>query len=290
MARRGLLVSNAAVSNGCTRASILIEHLKRLLYKRRAGTALARCPALTTTRKDRAMGCNFSTLLAPAKASPACDIERWLPISGFPAYAISSQGRVMRIVMGGNGSKPGRILKSWDNQGYRQIDLCRDGKVHTLALHRIVCTAFHGNPPTPSHHAAHNDGDPSNSDADNLRWATGAQNEADKKLHGTTARGVTHGSRTKPWRVASGERNGKATKPEATVRGERVGGSKLTAADVVAIRLDTRSHRAIALDYGVSRQTVSSAISGDTWAHVPGTTGPARVALRMMAAQAGLAL
>jgi hypothetical protein len=43
-------------------------------------------------------------------------------------------------------------------------------------LHRLICTAWHGPPPTPEHtHVCHKDLDPSNSQPDNLEWATPAE-------------------------------------------------------------------------------------------------------------------
>jgi len=44
-------------------------------------------------------------------------------------------------------------------------------------LHRLICTAWHGPPPTPEHtETNHKDGDASNNQPDNLRWTTRAEN------------------------------------------------------------------------------------------------------------------
>lgn len=55
----------------------------------------------------------------------------------------------------------------------------------TRRLHRLVCEAFHGPEPQPGMDAAHNDGDRRNNHANNLRWATRAENIADQWSHGT---------------------------------------------------------------------------------------------------------
>lgn len=52
-------------------------------------------------------------------------------------------------------------------------------------------------------------------------------------------------------------------------RKERAGHTKLTTADVVAIRADTRPLKAIAADYGVHFGTIAWAKNGRSWTHVP---------------------
>jgi hypothetical protein len=59
----------------------------------------------------------------------------------------------------------------------------------TLTFHRAVALAFLGNPPSAAHEVAHNDGDPRNNAPSNLRWATHADNNADRERHGTDVHG-----------------------------------------------------------------------------------------------------
>jgi len=57
--------------------------------------------------------------------------------------------------------------------GYCDVGVC--GK--NYKLHRLICTAWHGPPPTPEHtETNHKDGDASNNQPDNLRWTTRAEN------------------------------------------------------------------------------------------------------------------
>lgn len=51
-------------------------------------------------------------------------------------------------------------------------------------------------------------------------------------------------------------------------QGEKASGAKLTEAQAIAILSDTRTHAAIALDYGVTRATVSHLKRGKTWKHL----------------------
>lgn len=58
-------------------------------------------------------------------------------------------------------------------------------------VHRIVCKAAHGEPPTPKHHAAHwcGKGHLACIAPNHLRWATAKENAADKIIHGTNQKG-----------------------------------------------------------------------------------------------------
>ncbi len=81
--------------------------------------------------------------------------------------------------------------------------------------------AFIGAPPTELHEVAHHDGDPSNNAVTNLRWATRAENHADKLRHGTHNRGERHPL------------------------------SKVTDAQVAAMRASTRSAKHLAAEHGI---------------------------------------
>lgn len=106
--------------------------------------------------------------------------------------------------------------------------------------HRAMCTLKHGDPPFAGAEAAHSCGKGREGciHPKHLRWATQAENNKDKILHGTTH---------------AGERN-----PQA----------RLTWADVRVIRERADSgetHGKIALDYGVNRSNVSQIARGVTW-------------------------
>lgn len=193
--------------------------------------------------------------------------EEWRVIAEFPVYSVSSHGRVMRSVAGATNAKVG-LLKQNTIHGYKYVGLCENGRVYSRRVNRLVCIAFHGDPPSSKHHAAHDDNDRANNAKGNLRWATGSENMLDKHRHGTMPIGDKNGARMHPERLARGTRNGKHTKPQQTPRGESHGRSRLTESQVLQIRRDDRSRRAIASAYGVSKCAIDGIKTGKTWGHI----------------------
>ena len=164
----------------------------------------------------------------------------WRTITDFPDYEISEMGNVRRIT-NCHAAKVGRPLKPYSIQGYPAVRLCRDGRTGVRKLHRLVAKAFIGPAPTPAHQVAHNDGNPANSSAANLRWATAKENHADKRAHGTDNKG---------------SRNGRA---------------KLTAEIVANIRRRYKRRHpqdgaaAMAREYGVTDVAILKAITRANW-------------------------
>ena len=119
--------------------------------------------------------------------------EVWLPVYGYDGfYEASNLGRVRRDIEAAARSLgvPGKEIKpSSDQAGYMRISLCKNGLVRSKPVHRIVLEAFCGPPPFEGAHAAHNDGDPSNNNLSNLRWATPAENQADIDRHNRRCKG-----------------------------------------------------------------------------------------------------
>lgn len=172
--------------------------------------------------------------------------EEWLPVVGWEGlYEVSSHGRVRsfdRVVRCGYGRTrvfPGRILTGWFHQGYPMVALTEGDRTRRTYTHRLVCEAFNGPPPSEKHEVAHNDGEPGNIHYRNLRWATHAENEADKIEHGTAPIGEKHGS------------------------------AKLTADQVMKIRAANDPNLGdLARKYGVSRATVCIIRKGKIWRHL----------------------
>ena len=117
------------------------------------------------------------------------------------------------------------------SHGYGQAII--NGK--RVLAHRYVCSVVHGRPPSPNLDAAHSCGNKLCMNKRHLRWATRAENEADKLSHGKQARGEIHGQ------------------------------AKLTKDQVLAIRSAPGSQRKIAAKYKITQQTVSDIKLGRRW-------------------------
>jgi Helix-turn-helix domain of resolvase/HNH endonuclease len=101
------------------------------------------------------------------------------PIPGWPGYFASREGRIFSTK-----ARFGKLreIKGWMSpEGYVSVGLSR--RKHYV--HRVVCLAFHGEPPFPSAHACHNNGIPWDNRADNLRWDSVKGNREDMRRHGT---------------------------------------------------------------------------------------------------------
>lgn len=89
---------------------------------------------------------------------------------------------------------PGEDCLIWqfacDSHGYGQIN--KDGRVQYV--HRALCEAVNGPPPSKSHQAAHGCGKGNIGcvNPKHVRWATTAENAADKEVHGTLPFGEAH--------------------------------------------------------------------------------------------------
>lgn len=120
------------------------------------------------------------------------------------------------------------------------------GRIHhnnrMYPVHRLVCEIIEGPPPSPKHEAAHNCGNGRLGCVNkrHMRWATPAENSADKVTHGTHNRGENH------YR------------------------SRLTEDDVRSIRAmeGKVDERDIAVEYNVSRGCISRIMRRGTWRHI----------------------
>ena len=139
------------------------------------------------------------------------------------------------------GRTPQGMAMEWpfrkDHSGYGMI--YQDGI--TTGAHRVICRLAHGQPPTATHQAAHSCNNPSCVNPSHLRWATPSENQQDRIAHGTYQ------------------------------CGEQIAGSRLSPADVLAIRAAVGSQMQIAQRFGIGRGTVRAILSGRTWKHITET-------------------
>ena len=114
------------------------------------------------------------------------DREIWRIVPSVPGVLASSHGRVMRIPTfsrqpnGGLRQRGGvPTFGVWDKKnlrfGWRVL-----GK--NFKVHRLICEAFNGAPPTPDHIVLHRDEDASHNRPGNLKWGTQVENAAAPKL------------------------------------------------------------------------------------------------------------
>lgn len=116
----------------------------------------------------------------------------WRPVPGWVGfYEVSDDGQVRslpRVIVGRTG-KPlpvrGRTLRPTPNEdGYLKVALSRDNTRTTRGVHQIVLEAFVGPAPDGAE-ACHNNGNPADNRATNLRWDTRSGNRRDRLRHGT---------------------------------------------------------------------------------------------------------
>jgi len=105
--------------------------------------------------------------------------EVWKPVVGYEGwYSVSSLGRVRRDRQA-IGTQAGKLLSLRPRKGgYVPVVLSKNGVTKQFLVHVLVCTAFHGPPPSPDHEVNHksDDGDRSNNCEDNLEWGTHGKN------------------------------------------------------------------------------------------------------------------
>lgn len=111
----------------------------------------------------------------------------WREIPGFDgAYEVSDNGRIRTVHAHPKGRTPaGHVMKPrLHENGYLNVGLRRGKRRVVVGVHRLVATAFHGEP-QPGWEARHLDGDKTNNAASNLRWGTHSDNVRDSVAAGT---------------------------------------------------------------------------------------------------------
>lgn len=121
-------------------------------------------------------------------------MSEWRPVPDWEGfYEVTAEGRIRslsRVVRSAYNSrtyKNGKELQpvAHPRFGYLTVGLSRDGQATRRAVHSLVAETFIGPRPNGAE-VCHIDGNPANNGLENLRYGTHAENEADKRRHGTS--------------------------------------------------------------------------------------------------------
>lgn len=120
-----------------------------------------------------------------------------LPIPGIDRkYAAGSDGNIYcysEARVNARKPKPFRLASALGSEGYPFVAIIEQSRKRSKSVHVLICMAYHGPKPSDTHEVRHGDGSRTNTLPSNLSWGTPAQNEADKRRHGTVAEGSRHG-------------------------------------------------------------------------------------------------
>jgi hypothetical protein len=96
------------------------------------------------------------------------ECEIWMKIDGYENYEVSSFGNVKNL-------KTGRILKPYNRGGYYCVGLCKNSKLLTFNIHRLVAKTFIPNPENKQQ-VNHKDKNSLNNNLENLEWCSNKEN------------------------------------------------------------------------------------------------------------------
>jgi len=119
-----------------------------------------------------------------------CVSMKWKQIPGWEHYRVNDKGNVQSGVCSFNIDGLHSIVwkdikASVKPNGYYKVSFYRPGLNRTFHVHRLVAEAFVDGRTREKKYVCHNDNDPSNNRAENLRWDTQKGNIAHKYKFGT---------------------------------------------------------------------------------------------------------
>lgn len=122
---------------------------------------------------------------------------RPIPVSPNDCYMAGSDGNIYSCTRYAGFGRKERcdwyaLTPARGKRNYASVSLCHENKRVTKNIHRLVCMAFHGMPPSPQHQVRHLDGNPANNAPGNLAWGTQSENWQDRKAHGHGIDGERH--------------------------------------------------------------------------------------------------
>ena len=155
-------------------------------------------------------------------------------IPNLPQCKADSKGNIYRVY---HNKQLRKLVQHTDKDGYMIVRVQHNGRRRSLKVHRLICSAFHGQCPV-SMMSRHLDGERSNNSPDNLRWGTAQDNSDDKWQHGT---------------MCTKEKSGRA---------------RFTQTDVDLMRsryANGEIQQTIADDFGTTQSRISEIVTRKTW-------------------------
>lgn len=167
----------------------------------------------------------------------------WRICVGFSAYEVSDSGDLRRF-------DTKRQMRPFISEfGYPTYSVERDdGERRNMRAHQLVARTFLGDPPSPFHVVAHNNGSKLLTHFSNLRWATREENEEDKKIHGTLCQ--------------QGVLNRNAKLSNDIVAQIRLRFSRIKAG------LEKTKQRDLAAEFGITYSNLRNITGGRRWTHL----------------------
>jgi hypothetical protein len=104
-------------------------------------------------------------------------------IPGFDNYFMSSDLQIYKKLV----NRLKKINFSIPKSGYKTVKLRKNGKEHSLLLHRLIAICYIGHPPKDKPFVCHNNGNKLDNRIENLRWDNQTGNMKDCIFHGTRA-------------------------------------------------------------------------------------------------------
>lgn len=167
----------------------------------------------------------------------------WKTVPSYPFLEVSDTGRVRKI------KNKKEYIGAMHPSGYKFIHAGHESSTYRLAVHRLICEAFHG---VSDLTVDHKDRNKLNNSEDNLQWLSASDNASNGSL------GIKQPEERVLRRAISQscENNGQALLTNEQVKEIRR-----------LLMLDMQCS-SIALQYGVSRTTISDIKTGRTFGNL----------------------
>ena len=154
-----------------------------------------------------------------------------IPIKNYEDYLIDRDSSIYSI-------KRKIYLKLHLDKRYYRITLCKNGKMKSFLLHKLLATHFIPNPENKSE-VNHKNSITTDNSISNLEWVTRSENNKYAFKYGLNSN-----------------------------LGEKNNHSKLTKINIINIRQSNKSQKELSIIYNTSRQNIWRILHRKTWNHI----------------------